>query len=603
MDIKMPDGTVIRNVPDGVTKAQLMQKLQKSQTQTNPLRPFDRTPPSQQTFASPTPNDPGMFAKMLQQVSGDASAVERENTSFVDRAGPYDLKKALPFAGGLVGSALGPAGTTMGALAGSSLLAGGGTTIGELLRQKLSDEQLSLPDAAKEGAVTAAGNMAGGVLLKGLAATARKLFSSPLDDAAKAGAEFAREKGVPFPLSSAAPGTKASMAQQGSRALLPGELKTQMDANKVAQFLNREVSAIQAKGRPTMEAAVKGQQFFRTVFEPGETVYTETFKGFREVAGDSAAIPLTNTASAIAGAAEALKARGASGALAQQIQTLAKRPPSMLTAQQVDDLYSELLKKAGRNPSAIAEMNVVLSAIVKDVDDVSKQFGMSFADDIAKAKSVRDGFRDLRKIPGLERLSKDFGSKGGTLGDKQWMSELFGNPNGKALAELRSRNPELYHELADSYLASQISRFSKSSDSIGNAVDGPALRSWYQQNESQIKMIYGAPQAKALDNFTNYAAHMSGAVKRAANGKTFEPMNLFPRAAAESAALYANPFLMAPTEAGSYVLAKGLSDPNSTLFRLFTEGVKPSTMKFLEASSKLGGQATARGMENGKEQR
>jgi hypothetical protein len=54
------------------------------------------------------------------------------------------------------------------------------------------------------------------------------------------------------------------------------------------------------------------------------------------------------------------------------------------------------------------------------------------------------------------------------------------------------------------------------------------------------------------------------------------------------------PFLMAPGEAGSYVLAKGLSDPNSTLFRLFTEGVKPSTLKFLETSAKLSGQQVGR---------
>jgi hypothetical protein len=587
MDVKLPDGTVVTNVPEGTTQSQLMARLGKA----NKLQPFNTNPNTPSVSA--TAPDPGSFSKMAAQVGQQAQAIEGE-TPFLQQPGG-DLKKGLPVMGAALGSFLGPAGTGIGALAGSSIGAGAGGFLGELGRQKLSDEPVSVADAAKEGAMQGAGNMAGGLVLKGLGATARKLFSSPLDDAAKAGATFAKEKGVPFPLSSAAPGSRAGNIQQGTRVLLPGEIKTQVDANKVAQFLNREVSTIKDAGRPLDEAALKGQQFLRKVFEPGETIYTETFKGFREVVGDATAIPMTNTAAAIQGVAEALKTRGATGALAQQIMTLAKRPASQMTAQQVDSLYGELLKKAGKNPNAIAEMNVVLSAITKDVDAVGKQFGLSFADDLVKAKGVRDEFREMRKIPGLERLAKDFGDKGGTLGSRQWMSELFGNPNGKALGELRARNPELYHELADSYLASQISRFSRASDSnIGQVLDGKALRAWFEQNREQVKLIYGAPQAKVLDSFTNYASHMSGAVSRAATGKTFEPANLIPRAAAEVAGMVTKPFLMAPGEAGSYVLAKGLSDPNSTLFRLFTEGVKPSTLKFLETSAKLTGQEAAR---------
>lgn len=578
MDVKLPDGTVVTNVPEGTTQSQLMARLGKA----NKLQPFNTNPntPSVSAIAP----DPGSFSAMAAQVKGQAQAIEQE-TGFLDR--PSTQRAVLPVAGGIAGAFV------PGGLLASSLMAGGGAGGGELMAQLLNREQIDPKKAAIEGGKTAVGNLAGGAVLKGLAATAKKLFSSPLDDAAKAGAAFAKEKGVPFQLSSAIPGSSASKAQQTSRALLPGEVKTQLDANKVAQFLNREVSSIDAAGRPVDEAALKGQQFLRKVFEPGETVYTEAFKGMRAAVGDATAIPLTNTSAAIQGVAEALKTRGATGAVAQQIQTLAKRPASQMTAQQVDDLYGELLKKAGRNPSARAEMNVVLSALVKDVDAVGQQFGVSFVDDIAKAKAVRDEFRELRKIPGLERLAGDFGERGAAMGSRQWMSELFGNPNGKALGELRARNPELYHELADSYLASQISRFSRQSDTIGKTLDGKALRAWFEQNREQIKLIYGAPQAKALDNFSNYASHMSGAVHRAATGRGLDPSNLFPRAAAESTAMYLNPILMAPTEAGSYVLAKGLSDPSSTLFRLFTEGVKPGTMKFLETSAKLSGQAVA----------
>lgn len=594
-DVRLKDGTIIKNVPAGTTQSELLARVEKMRA--NPLQPFNRDP-ANTTAMGPADEDPGITQKMFQDVSRQAQAIEEESP-WVNRQGPLDLKKGLPFMGGLAGSFLGPAGSGMGALAASSLLAGGGAAVGELGRQKLSDEDLSVSGAAREGAATAAGNLAGGVILKGLSAAARKLFSSSLDDPARAAAQFAKEKGAPFPLSSAAPGSRAGNIQQGTRLLLPGEIKTQVDANRVAQFLNREVANIQAGGSPIDEAAVKGQQFLRQVFEPGETVYTQTFKAMREAVGDNTAVPLANTAQAIQGAAEALKARAVTGSLAQQIQTLAKRPSSQMTAQQVDDLYGELLRKAGKNSAARAEMNVVLSALVKDVDDFGKQFGMSFADDVAKASAVREEFRELRKIPALERLSKDFGG-GGTAGSRQWMAELFGNPNGKALAELRARNPELYRELADSWLASNIGKFSRTSDgAIGRILDGKGLRGWYEQNADKLKLILGSPQAKALDNFSNYASHMSGAVSRAATGKGMDPTNLFPRAAAEgTAAVFTSPYLMLPGEAGSYVLARGLSDPNSTLFRLFTEGVKPSTMKFLETSAKFSGQAAGQRAEN-----
>jgi len=370
-----------------------------------------------------------------------------------------------------------------------------------------------------------------------------------------------------------------------------------MDANRVAQFLNREVSAIQAAGSPIDEAAIKGQKFLRSVFEPGETVYTETFRGFREVVGDNAAIPLNNTRAAVAGVAEALKGRGTTGGLAQQIQTLAKRSPSQLTAQQIDDLYSELLKKAARNPNARAEMNVVLTALTQDADEFGKQFGVNFMDDLTAAKKVRDQYRSLRNIPGLERLGKDFGEKGGTLGSRQWMSELFGNPNGKALAEFKSRAPDLYQELADSWMAENIRKFSRPTDSsIGSVLDGNGLRAWYEKNATNLKSIYG--DTTALDNFTNYAKHMSGAVNRANTGsRGLDPLVLMARGGGEATAMYNAPVLMSLGEGGAYVLAKGLSDPNGALFRLFTQGIKPSTMKFLEKSSELAGRETARGIE------
>ncbi|HNC04252.1 MAG TPA: hypothetical protein PLY05_12980, partial [Agitococcus sp.] len=39
-DVRMPDGTIIKNVPQGTTKAQLMAKLQKKQQQQQVEKPY-----------------------------------------------------------------------------------------------------------------------------------------------------------------------------------------------------------------------------------------------------------------------------------------------------------------------------------------------------------------------------------------------------------------------------------------------------------------------------------------------------------------------------------------------------------------------------------
>lgn len=430
-------------------------------------------------------------------------------------------------------------------------------------------------------------------------------FRPPSDFELDQALKFAREQDAPFPLSSAAPGSAGGRAQQATRGLLAGELRTQADAKKVTQLLNRQVSTIVDDAKPVDAAALKGQQFLKQVFEPGETIYTQTFQKLRNTVGDETAIPLTKTRQVMEGAAEALKKRGEMKTVFNRLQNVLKGKASELTAAQVDELYSGLLKDASRNANARREVNAVLNALADDVDVVGNQFGLSFADDLAKAKAVRDEFRVLRNIPGLERLAKEFGEKGGTLGSRQWMTELFGNPNGKALAELRARSPQLYHELADSWLANNINRFSKPvKDGLGKALDGTEFRTWFEQNADNLKVILGADRAKALDNFSIYAKHMTGAVERYVSpGRLSDPLALAGRAVAEYKAAAANPVLMVPGEAASYWIAKSLSDPNHWMFKLFSKGMSPATRSFIIKSSAMTAPQTEKFRRNGEDSR
>jgi hypothetical protein len=120
------------------------------------------------------------------------------------------------------------------------------------------------------------------------------------------------------------------------------------------------------------------------------------------------------------------------------------------------------------------------------------------------------------------------------------------------------------------------------------------LRNWYVTNKDKIKLIYGAPQAKALDNFTSYASYMDAA-SRAGNKlpRSLDVLSVGARLGGAGAAKFigVGAPLIIGSEGGAYVLAKGLSDPNSALFKLFTEGVSDKTRSLWLATGQMGGAA------------
>lgn len=205
-DVRMPDGTVIRNVPEGTTQSELTARLAKMRGS----MPDGRAP----STAEMGPSDlSGSQIEQLarREVAQQAEAIQNETPFFQrvqERFGPGELAPQLG-----MGAAMMVPGAGWGSLALSSLIGGGTTALGEMAKQKIRGEPIDVVGAAKSGAVEGAGNFAGGAILKGLGATARAIFSSPLDDAAKGAAQFAREQGAPFPLSSAAPGSSAARIQ------------------------------------------------------------------------------------------------------------------------------------------------------------------------------------------------------------------------------------------------------------------------------------------------------------------------------------------------------------------------------------------------------
>ncbi len=579
MTVRLPDGTLVQNVPAGTTKAELARRLGK-------VRPFTGKLDHELAESLEAKSDmvpvPQGVQNRWNAVAPGVVKPEYDKTH---------VANALPIAGGIAGGLL-SGGTGWGALALSSLGAGGGAALGTFGKQAMLDEPLDAKAAGEEGLKTGAGNLIGGTVLKSLGTAANQIFSSKaLPALGKQAQQFAAQQGAPFPLGL----TQPSRLQRLTGRMLGGRVANQQQAIKLAQELNRTVGTFTSNARPIDEAAVRGQAFLRKVFEPGETALRNTFAHYRTVIGDQMPIPTRNTLDAAQQVTERLANRGqTTGGLYQRLRTMIKRNPDSLTTEEFDELYGAIIKQSFSSTArAGGEGRLMLEAITRDLDEFGKPKGIAFGEEMAMAQKMREQFRNLRDIPGLERLAADFG-KGGAAGTRNWMNELFTDPNGKALAEFRKLSPELYTELADSWLAGNIDRFSqKSIENYGRYLDGAAFRQWFDKSRKGLVTIFGPEQVTALDNFSAYAAFMSSGVGKVGSKLTPADM-LFSGGAGMTALGAGQPGLIIPAEAAAWVLARGVTDPKSHLFRIFTDGFSPATRASMLRMGQLSGQAAAR---------
>lgn len=553
----MPDGTVVRNVPEGTTQAELQRKLAAHQ----PDIAMDR-------FGIKTPSSPEQRKK--------------------------ELANMMPITGGILGSLAVP-GPGWGALALQSLAAGGGASGGELLAQKIRDEPLDIKKAGLEGAKQGAGNFIGGGIVKALGATASALFGSRLSSYEKAAREYAAAEGAPFPTSLVAP----SPAQKLADKFVLGKIGNQQQANKVAQWMNARIGTLTQKEAVFDDVAQQGQAYLRGLLEPGETQIKQTFDDFAAVVGKDAKVPISRTRSLMATSLESLQRTGdRTNPLYAQLKTALDRRVGggELTPTELDAMMMQIIRntyKKGTNENRVQIGEALMDALAKDADEYAQQYGKSFLPEFQAATQVRATYRELKKVPQLLALSQELGAQGGKKGTIDWMSSLFRKGNGKALSKIREMNPDLYHDLADAWVAQNINRYAHvDKGSMSRVLDGASLRNWYVQNADTVREVMGAGQAKALDNFTQYASIMSAPTAKAGSAsevlRGLGPTGLFGTAGM----LIGKPYILIPGEASAFVLTRGLSDPSSSLYKLF---VSDASKEFLRRGGQVSGQVVANG--------
>jgi len=173
--VRLPNGNIIENVPEGASKEEIKAKAIKSGLAT------------EEDFKEQVP------ASEIQSVL---------NPNFVSRPrGAFGLQETGGLVGGIAGGILGAPLGPVGALAGSAIGAGLGGAAGEVGEQLSKNEPLSPALMARAGVEEAAWDLGGNLVLKGLGKTIRigadKLGfgQNNIPDANKAAQEFLRQNG------------------------------------------------------------------------------------------------------------------------------------------------------------------------------------------------------------------------------------------------------------------------------------------------------------------------------------------------------------------------------------------------------------------------
>jgi hypothetical protein len=552
----MPDGTLIRNVPEGTTQSELLRKLD-----------------------------------ALKQPEKAASKVTVQDLATKGPSAMPASPEHLPMLGGFLGAAVVP-GAGLGALALQSLGAAGGATAGELSRQAISDEPIDPLKAGKEGAIQGAFNLGGGLALKSLTGAAHKIFGTKLGAPEKAAAEFAESQGAPFPLSSAAQGSKPARLSSLTNIAIGGKIKNQSDAVKVGQFINRELSKIDSRAEVLDEASSAAQTVVKNVFDERGAI-TRSMTAFKARAGVEAEIPIPNLKEAFEKALHLIDRGGnARTEAGRKVKGLMRfhggdsRDAGHMLPQDIDDLLFT-------GPSKGGARRVIQAAAIKDLDAYAQSIGIKgFGDELVAAiRGARKTFELGEEVPGLAKLAEKASDPKTIL----WANQAMENPATREW--LKKQSPETFHNLADAWAANQFMRAATPSRAaVGQTANGAQVRAWFEQSQGTLSGVLGKSQMRAWDNFTLYMKFMDKA--RQTGATPIDSGFMLGRVSAELGAVFAKPGavgLIIPGEGAAFVLARGLNNPSSTLFKLFTDGISPAVRSAWIKAAGVSGQAGAHG--------
>lgn len=475
MDVKLPDGTVIKGVPDGMTKSQLATKLQKAGRDV----PKDWLQPSK---SSPTMTKEDVLGSPTQQflagVGKSFVDIGRGAGQLVGLESREDVEKARQLDKPLMESGYGKAGAIAGDIAATvpaALIPGAATVPGAAAvgavqgaLQPVGKDESRLSNIAVGGAAGAVGSKLGEVAAKG----AGKLFASSQakaaaheslmkgkDEATKA----AIEAGYKVPPSQANP-TLFNQVLEG----ISGKIKTAQKASEANQEnTNRLIKQAMGIGKD-------------------EPITPESLDSIRKTAGQSyenikrIGTPFKATPEYINNLEK----------IGSEWNAAAKEFPDLVKNEKIDTLINSLLQDEISPNAAVTvvkKLRYDATKNLKSFDDPEKA-ALGFAQRNA-ADAVENMIDQNLRISGQQDLLKSFREARKTIAKsydvESALNEASGNVSAKKLGRLMDKGRPLTGELK------MAARFAKA----------------FPKAAQDTETVGGVPAFSALD----YLAGMSGA--------------------------------------------------------------------------------------------
>jgi len=600
IDVRMPDGTVIRNVPEGTTKEQLQQKLNASRT--IPATPeqiqevsdrfddplmasiegVDTSALEEKGIIKPGGQNVGQLARQNAPLIGATAA----SLAFPPLAAP-GLAAKLPAAASLLSKSpllknflsnvatKAPAATVAGGVGGGLREAGNeGADIESVFRESVrSGVEMGQAELIGHGVV-------------GVGAKIAKPIAASLSKAQKEILSFAKENKIPLSPSKITNSTISKILEGGSDVILGGKLVgtvlrrklmtrfNQMTADLVkgqGKLLGNSVVGPQAKAEfrsvlssTESQAKALSTNFLRSV--PVEKVKASNFKKLLTNIGKQAKSPSMK--------------RFVQNELAQFGRT------SIKTAENLETSMRQIasVRPKGTDRKFMTEMR---AAIVED-------FRKSGAD-MDLLKKANDFFRQKQALLSSGSAKRLAGVGGGhhgpsELADAAVTREIFKSGNETFVEQLQKElTPETWEALKVQNIANLIKGQTREiQGGFGlKFLDGSKLGTILDNNKKIFIKVYGEQTFKSLENLAKLAEAGKSEVGQLALGNPAAVFR-FATSLATVGGAAAGPLVgVALPQGGSAAIAHSLISPNGLLKNWLTTGL---------SAGQLGDKAIAEGV-------
>lgn len=612
----MPDGTVVTNVPENITKAELLAKYNGTQfTGTIPegvdIRDFNINQAAEgldQPYVPP--QQPRSFKEKLFGKEGSKLApgaeplkYAYENPDVVASTAASIAMPPMAVPGAL--SKLGLAGKVISPLvkhAPQVAAAAGGGGAGGVVKEALNNPEATLDSlieqgvksAVEMGTAEAAGIAGAGILSKVMAPGAKTLTEQ-----GRKLIDFAREHKLPLKPSAAAPSVTAKVLEGVTDSFLPSRIVKQFSDKKIANVLSTstpdannliaEVTKVYEKNSPGLDSTIRsaGKALETALAEltpraearygaftqaiGGRDRWT-TYPKLREVLEQ-----IKSAESALAGGRDDVSVGFASNFLGKHVEQIS-----------ADDLYKQYKRLSHLKGADKRNLGLLRDAFKEEFQDLALQTG----DDALKllkeanieyalGKSLKDPRGVVKKI--VE----------GKIPDNQVTVNLFRDTQYGTLKQIEGRIPKkTFENLQRLNLETLIQNSSVKSNenAFMSVVDGQKLLSWIDKNPKTFGM-YPKETQEALKNFGLYAKfHRSEAVSGTKGFGELVEKTAIRTSLGGGAALAAGgiPGVVVSSVAAP-AIAYSMMRPNSVINKWLVRGEIGPFAKGLNEGLKLGG--------------